>query len=73
MTTMLVRTPVQWVAGKLTCRCDTMIIRIRIIVVMMMNILMIVARKMTTLVRIPVQCIGRNTDLPDLGLPISNQ
>ena len=53
---------------------DTLIIRIRIIVVMMMNMLMIVARKMTTLVRIPVQtCRGRNTDLPDLGLPISNQ
>ena len=52
---------------------DTLIIRIRIIVVMMMNMLMIVARMLTTLVRITVQCRGRNTDLPDLGLPISNQ
>ena len=65
MTTMLVRTPVQWVAGKLTCRCDTMIIRIRIIgVTMIMKILMIVVRMLTTLVRIPVQCRDRNIDLP---------
>ena len=51
-----------------------MMMKIVITVVRMMTMITIImARKMTTLVRIPVQCRGRNTDLPDLGLPISNQ
>ena len=54
--------------------CVVMMMKIVITVVRMMTMITIImARKMTTLVRIPVQCRGRNTDLPDLGLPISNQ